>query len=212
MDPQILRGFLSGKGIHVPQDASDADTLNLIGAALDNRPSAPAPPPPAPGGYVEPLLGTHPDNVTPARAGAVFAQYAKQLCDSEGCDISEAWEKSKLLKPELYARLMSGAPADDALDNSFLARTDLKVPPAMKPFAAPALHLPTNVPDDVLNAAWSANRGQIAKVDSLMTFTGVMKYLMEKRGLSAAAARSEICDNYPDLYRSAGQSKASPPQ
>jgi len=52
-----------------------------------------------------PLLGCDPKEVSPARAGAVFSEFAKKLSTKSGIGFNAAWSRAKLLHPDLHARL-----------------------------------------------------------------------------------------------------------
>lgn len=158
------------------------------------------------------LLGCDPKEVSPARAGAAFSEFAKKLSTEQGLDFTAAWNRAKLLHPDLHARMCEGAPADPAaLPNGGtprpLAKTFLA---SSKPLVAGAFHLPPDVDDDLLNSAYAANGGQHAKVDPAKVFQGVMIFLMKRDGLTATDARLQMIHDYPELALFAKQMPPAP--
>ena len=149
----------------------------------------------------EPLLGCDPKEVSPARAGAAFAQEAKRICNDDGVDFTSAWTKCKQLHPELHSRMCEKSP-DVAVANS----APPPVPFAQKPFTALAFQLPSNVADDIFSAAFRANGNQAIKVDFKKVFLGLVTYVGMKQKVSAAVARRQVQDDYPNLARMAGES------
>lgn len=164
--------------------------------ATPEFPAAPQPQPKKP--MTSPLLGCDPREVSPARAGAAFSEFAKKLCTEQGIDLTQAWNRAKLLHPDVHARMIEKTPAEPALSNSTVPRT-------RKAFVAPAFKLPHTVDDDVLEAAWIANGSQSAHVDSQKTFLGISTLYMRKKGLSVSAARRAVQEDFPALARAAGQ-------
>jgi len=148
------------------------------------------------------LLGCDPKEVSPARAGAVFAQFAKKLCTDERIDLTQAWKKAATLHPDLLARLHEDTPAEAApLSNA----TDRPAPLAQKPFTALAFQLPANVDNSVFEAAWQANGSQSIRVDFKKIFLGLVTFIAQKQSVSADVARRQVQDDYPALARFAGE-------
>lgn len=168
----------------------------------------------------EPLIGCDPREVSPARAGAAFAEFAKQLCIDQGLDLTAAWSKAKKLKPELAARMCDRA--DAALPNAvqvnfgypqavaaspYVGTPAPSAPLAAKPFIAPAFQLPLGVSNDVFTAAWVANGQQSVRVDFKKVVAGVCAALMKSTGQPVAVVRRQMFDEYPNLCRFAGETQ-----
>jgi hypothetical protein len=150
-----------------------------------------------------PLLGCDPKEVSPARAGAAFAQFAKQLCADEGVDLTQAWQKAAKLHPDLLARLRENTPAEvPAVAND----APRPAPLAQKQFTALAFQLPSNVDGSVFEAAWRANGNQAIRVDFKKIFLGLVTFIAQKQGVSVAVARRQVQNDYENLARAAGES------
>jgi hypothetical protein len=158
----------------------------------------------------EPLLGCDPKEVSPARAGAAFAEFAKQMATEQNMDLTAAWSRAKKLKPELAARMCERDPVADAQPGALANDAAMPVPPAAKAFIAAAFHLPQNVDSEVLNQAWRANGSQYVRVDAKKSFLAICTYIMKKQGLSAAAARRQAQEDFPELARYAGEQLPQP--
>lgn len=163
---------------------------------------------------ISPQLGCDPKEVSPARAGAAFSEYAKKLATDRGIDFTQAWNQAKLLEPELHTRMCETTPAGASpLSNGGTpgpAQTDWLL--ANKPFIATAFHLPANVDNGVLTAAFKGNGNQFVKVSADKVFLAVQTYLMQKNGLTAAIAHGQMLADYPELALFAKQTPAPPAQ
>lgn len=202
--------MLTSKGVTVPENPSDEFLIGaLAGGRYGKETAVPTTPTPASqgNGFVEPLLGCNPQEVSPARAGAVFAQYARGLCDTENCDLTTAWNKAKILKPELFARLQEGNAENSTLQNEDKPKVQA-VPLASKAFVAAQFSLPTNVDNGIFEAAWKANGSQSERVNSQNIFHGLVVYYATKSRQTVESARRQVIDDFPALARAAGQTIA----
>ena len=148
------------------------------------------------------LCGCDPAEISPARAGAIFSEYAKSLCTSEGLDFTAAWNKAKLLHPELHGRLCQGATSSPLANDT---KPAAYVPLAQKSFLLPAFYLPPITSDEIFSVAWAANGNQSVTVDPKKIFLKLVAYTMQTRGVNADIARRQMFDDYPQLTRAAGQ-------
>jgi len=152
---------------------------------------------------MNPLLGCDPKEVSPARAGAVFAEFAKNRAAEKGIDLTQAWREAKELHPDLHARLCEAAPTTPTtLANTIQTPA---IPLASKSLLLPAFHLPPLTSDEVFSAAYRANGNQSSKIDSQKTFMALVAYTIQKLNVNAAAARRQVREDYPELARVAGQ-------
>ncbi|HSY20263.1 MAG TPA: hypothetical protein VK815_18100 [Candidatus Acidoferrales bacterium] len=151
-----------------------------------------------------PLLGCDPKEVSPARAGAVFSEFAKNLCTKDGIDFTAAWNKAKELHPDLHARMCEGSAKPSTLDNDETPPAR-PAPLAQKAFLLPAFYLPPVTSDEIFSVAWAANGNQSVAVDPKKVFLKLVAYTMQTNGLNAADARRQLQDNFPQLARAAGQ-------
>jgi len=153
----------------------------------------------------EPLLGCDPTEVTPARAGAVFAQEASRMCKDEGIDLTAAWNKTKLLHPELHARMCekpaSAAPATLANDLAPVGR----VPIASKSLLLPAFNLGPLTSDEDFSTAYAANSFQSVRVDAKKTWLALLTAIMKKQSCTVDVAKRQLQEDQPALARAAGQ-------
>ena len=153
------------------------------------------------------LIGFDTDNCSPDKAIAAVMVEVNRLVRDEGLSLSDAWARVKAIEPELCAKMNEAPSPAAALENG----TGTPQPPALqtllaqKPFAAGAFHLPVNVDNDVLEAAWRANGSQFAKVDASKVFMAVQVCVVKKTGLSASDARLQMLDDYPELCQFAKQ-------
>ena len=151
-----------------------------------------------------------PKSLTQDEAMTVFTEIVNDITREQNLDVSNAWVKARQLNPNLYARLCHGkqpAPDASALANGGTApaRPSLMALLSQKPFITSALHLPNNVDNDILNAAFVANGSQFVTVDSKKVFLAVQTCLMKTNGLNAADTRRVMLDDYPELCRFAKQ-------
>ena len=220
---QKVINVLQSRGLNI-SDNADVDEIVRVVAGLKFKPAAspaadsaaPAPAQPAfqiPEAYADP--GTQPTTLqtvskvttadvsamTPSRAGALFAEAVRKIMAEQDLTLTAAWSKTKLLYPELTARMCDNGAAALANDDPQLPA----VPLASKAFLLPLFYLPQNTSDDLFTAAFRANRSQTLRVNSKDIWTGVAVYLMKTQGLSADNAHRQMRDDYPQLARAAGQ-------
>lgn len=152
------------------------------------------------------LLQLNTEDVTPDRASAVFLAEIKRLVREDGLSLSAAWRQLKLAEPDLADRATQQTSAAALTnDDTAPARPMLMGLLSQKPFITSALHLPGNVDNDVLNAAFIANGSQFVNVDSRKVFLAVQTQLMKTNGLNAADTHRVMQDDYPALCRHAKQ-------
>ena len=150
------------------------------------------------------LLNRDPKEVTQSRAAAVWLAEINRMVRSDGLSLSDAWNQLRETEPELHARISDKTDAAaDALENGdgTPQRPALPRLSTQKPFIARAFRLPVDVDDGVLNAAWVGNGSQSVRVDADKVFHAIATYLMKTKGCNVEAARSQMCDDYPELCR-----------
>ncbi len=165
------------------------------------------------------LIGCDPKEVSPARAGAAFSEFAKKLATEQGMDFTAAWNRAKLIHPDLHARMCEGAnPDSSAAPKAALTNAaGTPQPPiktvlaAAKPLVAGAFHLPPNVDEELLNMAYTANGGQWLRVDASKVFMGVQMFMMKSKGLKPTDARLQVIQDFPELALFAKQTPQPTP-
>ena len=153
------------------------------------------------------LLGCDPKEVSPARAGATFSEFAKKLATESGIDFTAAWNRAKLLHPDLHARMCEKPPAEpaepSALGNSILGAP---VPPGLsKAFQLPLMQLPSDTTDAEFQAAWNANGCKSSPLDAQNVFLALVAFTAGQQNVTVAIARRMVQDRFPGLAAVAGQ-------
>ena len=159
------------------------------------------------------LLNCDPKEVTQSRAGAAWLAEVNRLVREQGLSLADAWKQLRETEPELLERISDKA---DTAAAALVNGDGTPQPPALsvllseKPFACGAFHLPVNVDNDILEAAWRGNGSQFVRVDAVKVFMAVQVYFMKVKGLTAIDARIEVCDKFPELALFAKQTPEQP--
>jgi pyruvate/2-oxoglutarate dehydrogenase complex dihydrolipoamide acyltransferase (E2) component len=150
---------------------------------------------------VSKLLGCDPQEVSPPRAGAVFAEAAKNLAEEQGIDLTAAWRKMKALEPDLHARMTQR----DENDSTPVANAAQVFVPRNKATFLPTLGLPADTTDDEFAAIVRANGGTRMPLKARTIFPALVAAVAKEKAISVALARRDVLARFKDLSKDAGE-------
>lgn len=139
------------------------------------------------------LLGRDAQEVTPAQAGAWFAEEAKRIALKQNIDLAKAWQIAKKLHPEAHARLCEGAQPTVTMANA-----------AMQPIGIPSvanlkkLGLPPDASYEEWITAYRANGNETEKRASAVIFNALKKLV---GGATEEIARKRTAERFPVLAK-----------
>lgn len=156
---------------------------------------------------INPLLGCAASEVSPARAGAVFSEFAKKLATEQNLDITTAWRRARELHPDLYQRLAEkdSPPPTSPLEN---ATQTFPVPLAAKSLIAPRFYLPISVSNEDFTIAYRANGGA-TDVNPQKIFEALVVAKATKQKVTVDEARRIVADQFPNLAAAANGNAAA---
>jgi hypothetical protein len=162
-------------------------------------------------------------NLTPDQANQLWQSEVSRIQKHDGCDYSTAFQRAKILNPQLAAKVFTkpgktGLPSGSILD-PYAAVANAGDPaaaaakvPIPSPGAKTFLGLPTDADQQEFRTAWEANNG-LTQPRNHQAIWNALKNLWTGRysagsqfNLADAAfkAASEMVTRYPDLARSIG--------
>lgn len=156
------------------------------------------------------LLGCDPQEVSPARAGAVFAEGAKALAEKDNTDLTAAWRKMKALEPDLHARMTQTGEQSESAAVANAAPAQVFVP-KNKDVLLPMMGLPADTTDGEFAAIVRGNGGTRAPLNAKGAWPYLTAHIATRDGVSQAAARSTAIDKFRSLAQAAGELNMSTP-